>query len=86
MRNMRGIVDHVESTFMELNGVEIVLNPSTSSAELRKLNTRLDLISNCTRKLGGVYVYSNATGVDGEVRMMFDGSSTIIANGKGLVL
>ena len=72
------------SSYMGLNGVEIILNSSASHAELRKLRTRLDLISNCTRKLGGVYVYANATGVDGEARMMFDGSSMIIANGKVL--
>lgn len=72
------------STYMGLNGVEIVLNSSASHAELRKLRRRLDLISNSTRKLGGIYVYSNATGVDGEARMMFDGSSMIIANGKVL--
>jgi NAD+ synthase (glutamine-hydrolysing) len=69
------------STYMGLNGVEIILNSSASHAELRKLRMRLDLISNSTRKLGGVYVYSNATGVDGEARMMFDGSSMIVVNG-----
>lgn len=72
------------STYMGLNGVEIILNSSASHAELRKLRTRLDLISNSTRKVGGVYVYANATGVDGEARMMYDGSSMIIANGKVL--
>jgi NAD+ synthase (glutamine-hydrolysing) len=72
------------SSYMGLNGVEIILNSSASHAELRKLRTRLDLISNSTRKLGGVYVYANATGVDGEARMMFDGSSMILANGKVL--
>lgn len=48
---------------MGLNGVEVILNSSASHAELRKLNTRLNLIQNCTRKLGGLYVYANATGV-----------------------
>ncbi|TWU72542.1 hypothetical protein ED733_004147 [Metarhizium rileyi] len=69
------------STYMGLNGVEVILNSSASHAELRKLNTRLNLIQNCTRKLGGLYVYANATGVDGEARMMFDGSSMILCNG-----
>ncbi|TAQ88217.1 hypothetical protein B7494_g3469 [Chlorociboria aeruginascens] len=72
------------STYMGLNGAEIILNSSASHAELRKLKTRLDLISNSTRKLGGIYVYANATGIDGEARMMFDGSSMVIANGKVL--
>ncbi|KAF2095077.1 glutamine-dependent NAD(+) synthetase with GAT domain-containing protein [Rhizodiscina lignyota] len=67
-----------------LNGAEIILNSSASHAELRKLRERLELIANSTRKLGGIYVYSNATGVDGEARMMHDGSSMIICNGKVL--
>ena len=69
---------------MGLNGVEVILNSSASHAELRKLNTRLNLIQNCTKKLGGLYVYANASGVDGEARMMFDGSSMILCNGRVL--
>ncbi|KAJ8126376.1 hypothetical protein O1611_g7262 [Lasiodiplodia mahajangana] len=72
------------STYMSLNGCEIILNSSASHAELRKLKTRLDLIANSTRKTGGCYVYANATGIDGEARMMFDGSSMILLNGKVL--
>ncbi|KAI0144661.1 NAD+ synthase [Xylariaceae sp. FL1272] len=72
------------SVEMSLNGCEIILNSSASHAELRKLRTRLDLISNSTRKTGGCYVYANATGVDGEARMMFDGSSMVLLNGKVL--
>ncbi|KAL0934142.1 glutamine-dependent NAD(+) synthetase [Colletotrichum truncatum] len=72
------------STYLGLNGAEIILNSSASHAELRKLKTRLDLIANSTRKLGGIYVYANATGVDGEARMLFDGSSMVLANGKVL--
>ncbi|KAI1124456.1 NAD+ synthase [Nemania abortiva] len=72
------------STYMSLNGCEVILNSSASHAELRKLRTRLDLIANSTRKTGGCYVYANATGVDGEARMMFDGSSMILLNGKVL--
>ncbi|KAH8161918.1 hypothetical protein CIB48_g6326 [Xylaria polymorpha] len=72
------------STYMSLNGCEIILNSSASHAELRKLRTRLDLIANSTRKTGGCYVYANTTGVDGEARMMFDGSSMILLNGKVL--
>lgn len=72
------------SSFLGLNGAEVILNSSASHAELRKLRARLDLISNSTRRLGGIYVYANATGVDGEARMMFDGSSMVLANGKVL--
>lgn len=72
------------STYMSLNGCEIVLNSSASHAELRKLRTRIELIANSTRKTGGCYVYANAIGVDGEARMMFDGSSMVLLNGKVL--
>ncbi|KUI57806.1 Glutamine-dependent NAD(+) synthetase [Cytospora mali] len=70
------------SSYLGLNGAEIILNSSASHAELRKLRTRLDLIANATRRLGGIYVYANATGVDGEARMMFDGSSMVLVNGQ----
>lgn len=66
------------STYMSLNGCEVILNSSASHHELRKLKTRLDLIANSTRKTGGCYVYANATGIDGEARMMFDGSSMVL--------
>ena len=49
------------STYQSLNGVEIILNSSTSRAELRKLKTQLDLISNLTCKLqsvSGQYVFA----------------------------
>ncbi|KAK1764720.1 glutamine-dependent NAD(+) synthetase [Phialemonium atrogriseum] len=72
------------SIFSGLNGAEIILNSSASHAELRKLRTRLELISNSTRKLGGIYVYANATGIDGEARMLHDGSSMVIQNGEVL--
>ncbi|KAM4058114.1 carbon-nitrogen hydrolase [Hirsutella rhossiliensis] len=72
------------SIFTGLNGAEIILNSSASHAELRKLEKRLNLISNSTRSNGGLYVYANATGVDGEARMLFDGSSMIIQNGEVL--
>jgi NAD+ synthase (glutamine-hydrolysing) len=89
------------STYMGLNGVPIILNSSASHAELRKLHTRLSLIANSTRKLGGkcatiippitsartdsvqgIYVYSNASGIDGDARIMYDASSMVLLNGK----
>jgi NAD+ synthase (glutamine-hydrolysing) len=56
---------------MGLNGVEVIVNSSASHAELRKLSTRLALIQNCTRKLGGVYIYANATGVGESFSALF---------------
>ncbi len=38
---------------MGLNGVEIFTNSSGSHHELRKLNTRIQLIVEATRKAGG---------------------------------
>lgn len=64
-----------------LDGVEIIANGSGSHHELRKLNTRLQLITSTTARNGGVYMYANAKGCDGG-RLYFDGSSLIAMNGK----
>lgn len=64
-----------------LNGVEIILNSSGSHHELRKLDTRINLILEATAKSGGVYMYSNQRGCDGD-RLYYDGSSLILASGK----
>lgn len=64
-----------------LSGVEIVSNGSGSHHELRKLNSRIDLMKNATRKCGGVYVYSNQRGCDGN-RLYFDGCSLVCVNGE----
>jgi NAD+ synthase (glutamine-hydrolysing) len=64
-----------------LDGVEIIANGSASHHELRKLHTRLGLITNASHRNGGVYLYANAKGCDGG-RMYFDGSSMICMNGK----
>lgn len=65
---------------MGLNGVEIFTNSSGSHHELRKLNTRVNLIIEATRKTGGVYLYSNQQGCDGD-RLYYDGCAMIIVNG-----
>jgi len=64
-----------------LSGVEIVANGSGSHHELRKLDSRLTLMKEPTRKCGGVYIYSNHRGCDGN-RLYFDGSSLVCVNGK----
>lgn len=68
---------------MTLDGVEIITNSSASYFELRKLDVRLKLIGEATRKCGGVYVYSNIQGNDGE-RVYFDGCAMILCNGQVL--
>ncbi|KAF2642738.1 glutamine-dependent NAD(+) synthetase with GAT domain-containing protein [Massarina eburnea CBS 473.64] len=69
------------SAEMSLDGVEIFTNSSGSHHELRKLNTRISLIQEATRKNGGVYLYSNLSGGDGD-RLLFDGCSMIFINGQ----
>ncbi|VVT46649.1 uncharacterized protein SAPINGB_P001318 [Magnusiomyces paraingens] len=66
---------------MALGGVEIFTNSSGSHHELRKLNTRLELITEATKKCGGVYLYSNQRGCDGD-RLYYDGCALIIVNGE----
>ncbi|CCD23855.1 glutamine-dependent NAD(+) synthetase NDAI_0C01950 [Naumovozyma dairenensis CBS 421] len=66
---------------MSLDGVEIITNSSGSHHELRKLNKRLDLILNATSRCGGVYLYANQRGCDGD-RLYYDGCALIAVNGK----
>jgi len=71
---------HIE---LSLKGVEIIGNGSGSHHELRKLNARLELMVNATRKCGGVYLYSNQRGCDGG-RTYYDGCAMIVCNGNVL--
>ncbi|KAF2842686.1 glutamine-dependent NAD(+) synthetase [Patellaria atrata CBS 101060] len=64
-----------------LDGVEIFTNASGSHHSLRKLDQRLQLILEATRKSGGVYMYSNQCGGDGD-RLYYDGCAMIVINGK----
>ncbi|OAX81982.1 hypothetical protein ACJ72_03673 [Emergomyces africanus] len=66
---------------MGLNGVEIFTNSSGSHHELRKLKQRIELIRHCTRG-GGIYLYANQRGEDGNGRLYFDGSAGIFVNGR----
>lgn len=66
---------------MGLDGVEIFTNSSGSHHELRKLNTRIDLIREATQKVGGVYLYANQQGCDGD-RLYYDGCALIAVNGR----
>lgn len=67
--------------WLGLNGADIISNGSGSHHQLRKLNTRVDLIRSATSKGGGVYVYANHQGCDGG-RLYFDGCSLISVNGN----
>ncbi|GAB6030278.1 Glutamine-dependent NAD(+) synthetase [Chamberlinius hualienensis] len=72
-----------QSTHIRLgyDGVEIIANGSGSHAELRKLNITRDLIKSATYKSGGVYMFSNLRGCDGE-RVYYSGCSSIALNGE----
>ncbi|KAG6334106.1 hypothetical protein ID866_4984 [Astraeus odoratus] len=65
---------------MGLDGIEIFSNSSGSHHELRKLYTRIELIKEATLKLGGVYLYANQQGCDGD-RLYYDGCAMIAVNG-----
>uniref|UniRef100_A0A093VFF4 Glutamine-dependent NAD(+) synthetase n=1 Tax=Talaromyces marneffei PM1 TaxID=1077442 RepID=A0A093VFF4_TALMA len=67
-------------TQMSLDGVEVITNSSGSHFTLRKLETRLSLIMEATRKNGGIYLYANQQGCDGD-RLYYDGCAMIIVNG-----
>ncbi|KAI9096181.1 hypothetical protein DFS34DRAFT_157092 [Phlyctochytrium arcticum] len=64
-----------------LDGVEIFTNSSGSHHEFRKLHTRVGLIQGATAKSGGIYLYANQQGCDGE-RVYYDGCGLICMNGE----
>ena len=68
---------------LALNGAEIITNGSGSHHNLRKLDTRLKLITEAVSKSGGVYMYANQIGCDGG-RLYFDGCALICDNGDVL--
>ena len=65
---------------LALDGVEIIANPSGSHHQLRKADRRVNLIKSATSKCGGIYLFSNQRGCDGD-RLYFDGCATIAING-----
>eukprot|EP00834_Sanchytrium_tribonematis_P000165 NODE_4_length_77007_cov_1.156642.p5 type:complete len:712 gc:universal NODE_4_length_77007_cov_1.156642:55802-57937(+) len=66
-------------TDMYLNGADVILNPSGSHHQLRKLNQRVKLVENASTH--GIYVYNNLRGCDGE-RVYFDGTNMIFMAGR----
>lgn len=66
---------------MALDGVEIITNSSGSHHELRKLDLRLELIAESSKKCGGIYLYANQKGCDGD-RLYYDGCACIVVNGN----
>ncbi|XP_061434893.1 glutamine-dependent NAD(+) synthetase [Lethenteron reissneri] len=72
---------HSPHVAMGLDGVEIFTNGSGSHHELRKAHVRVDLVRSATTKSGGVYVFSNQKGCDGD-RLYYDGCAMIAVNGR----
>ncbi|KAH1653757.1 glutamine-dependent NAD(+) synthetase [Aspergillus fumigatus] len=64
-----------------LAGVEIISNSSGSHHELKKLDTRVNLITHATKLSGGIYLYANQQGCDGD-RLYYDGCAMIVINGN----
>uniref|UniRef100_A0AAR2L9Z7 Glutamine-dependent NAD(+) synthetase n=1 Tax=Pygocentrus nattereri TaxID=42514 RepID=A0AAR2L9Z7_PYGNA len=65
---------------MGLDGVEIFTNSSASYHELRKADQRVNLVKSATTKSGGIYLFANQKGCDGD-RLYYDGCSMIAING-----
>ncbi|XP_056615131.1 glutamine-dependent NAD(+) synthetase [Triplophysa dalaica] len=65
---------------MGLDGVEIFTNSSASYHELRKADHRVNLVKSATTKSGGIYLFANQKGCDGD-RLYYDGCSMIAING-----
>ncbi|OLY84167.1 putative glutamine-dependent NAD(+) synthetase [Smittium mucronatum] len=70
---------------MFLGNAEIIINNSSSYFELGKLSKRVKFMKSATLKCGGIYVYGNQRGCDGD-RLYFDGSPMILSNGRVLAI
>ncbi|KAK5970326.1 Glutamine-dependent NAD(+) synthetase, partial [Trichostrongylus colubriformis] len=67
---------------LSLRGVDIICNGSASMHILGRSNYRINqLILGGSQKTGGIYMFSNHRGCDGD-RVYYDGSSSIAQNGK----
>ncbi|CAK8690570.1 unnamed protein product [Clavelina lepadiformis] len=67
-----------------LAGVEIFTNSSGSHFNLRKAHERVDMVLSATSRVGGVYMWANQLGCDGN-RVYYDGCSMIAINGDIVV-
>ena len=68
-----------------LEGVDIISNGSGSHFQIGKQQRRHALIKEATKKNGGVYMYSNLLGCDGN-RLVFDGNGMIYKNAQLLAV
>lgn len=52
----------IVSILTSRSGVEVFTNSSASHFSLQKLNIRIQIITEATRKAGGLYLFSNCQG------------------------
>lgn len=73
---------HPQSTHIQMgmDGVEIFTNSSSSYHELRKADSRVTLVKSATIKSGGIYLYANQRGCDGD-HVYYDGCPMVAING-----
>lgn len=58
-----------------------MLNVQGSHHSLRKLNHRIELMQNASRRSAGGYIYANQQGCDG-ARLYFDGCASVFVGGN----
>ena len=80
---MRGIPSRLGAQKMLHIVIALVDIFASLHLQLRKLDQRLDLMRGATRKAGGVYMYANQQGCDGN-RLYYDGCACIASNGEFL--
>lgn len=68
-----------------LAGADVFGNGSGSHHQLRKLHTRLAVLTSATAACGGAYLYANQRGCDGG-RLYFDGCAAVAVNGAMVAL
>uniref|UniRef100_A0A673WXU5 Glutamine-dependent NAD(+) synthetase n=1 Tax=Salmo trutta TaxID=8032 RepID=A0A673WXU5_SALTR len=66
---------------MVLDSVEIFTNSSASYHELRKADHRVNLVISATTKSGGIYMFANQKGCDGDCAMVAI-NEDIVAQGR----
>lgn len=74
-------VSNAPHTTMALAGVEIFSNGSASHYELGKFRRKYRMLVSSMSRAGGIYLYSNALGCDGD-RLYYDGGSLILQNDR----
>jgi len=74
-------VPHTLATDLFLQGTHIIVNGSGSLYHIQKLKNRVKLITTPTERGGGIYLYANLKGCDGQ-RYVFDGCPVAAMNGE----